>query len=147
MSWSFPPKCMESGDYMRRVLQTADHITYVYGNLLEMHKCCCYLCTEVSRKHFGETAQRLFCYLWRLLPGCLLHRRTVSYVVSSEVNSLTLQIRNPTTTLQMCAYIWGSMMTYSKDANGRGITWHAPHDHDKKEKWPACCEDYVYSIC
>lgn len=31
---------MESGDYMRWVLQTTNHITYAYGNLLEMHKCC-----------------------------------------------------------------------------------------------------------
>lgn len=33
LPWSFPPKCMESGDYMRRVLQTTNHITYAYGNL------------------------------------------------------------------------------------------------------------------
>lgn len=25
---------------MRWVLQTTNHITYAYGNLLEMHKCC-----------------------------------------------------------------------------------------------------------
>lgn len=52
--WSFPPKCMESGDYMRWLLQTTNHITYAHGNLPEMHKCCRYLCTKVSGKHFGS---------------------------------------------------------------------------------------------
>lgn len=44
---SHPNVCMQSGDYMRWLLQTTNHITYGYGNLTEMHKCYCHLWAKV----------------------------------------------------------------------------------------------------
>lgn len=133
---STPPKCMEPGDYIHWVLQTTNHITY--GNLLEMHKCYRYVFMKISGQHIGETLSDLglICYLWRLLPGCVLYCTAMRC-------SLMLKNMTPINALQLCVYTWGLMMKLRMPR----IIWHTTHEHNTKEKWQAGCGDYVYSIC
>lgn len=51
----FPPKCMESGDYMRWVLNTTNHITYAHGKSVEDVQSLQLFVYQGLHKHSGET--------------------------------------------------------------------------------------------
>lgn len=92
--WSFALKCIESWDYT--VLQTVYRLSYSSGNLLEMHKCCCYFGV-----HLEETLSALLSV--KAFTACVLN-----CVVYVEIRKCRVRLPPPSDSL---------MLAYAHDSN------------------------------
>lgn len=99
-----PSKCMESGDYIRWVLQTTNHITY--GNLLEMHKCCRYVFIKgLWQTHWRNTLSSGINRLSvKTLTGVFASMYSSELHCLHESKQFNAAEYDTITPLQLCAY-------------------------------------------